>query len=427
MGSVNGLLSEIPLPDMLRVRQHFQSRKLENPALEVRRVLARPELAATAKPGMRIAVTAGSRGIDNIALITREVLCILNEWGAYPFLVPAMGSHGGATAEGQIDFLRGYGITEERMGVPILSSMETTQVGTTPGGEPVYADKNACGADGIVLINRIKPHTGFRGDYESGLVKMAAIGLGKQKGAEAVHSAGPEKMAQRVCEFGSCVIRNTPVLFGIGIVENSFDKTCGISALTVPEIFEREPLLLQEAKAMMPTLRFEKLDLLIIDRIGKNISGPGMDPNISYTFLSQAAIPEELRVKRAKRVVVLDLTDETHGSAMGIGMADIITKRAFEKMDLNATYPNCLTGAVTESAKIPMMFDSQRLAIQAAIKTLQGCDKSRLRIVRIRDTLHISEIEISDAMLEEARLNPSTEILSAPSQLRFDTHGNLFE
>ena len=296
----------------------------------------------------------------------------------------------------------------------------------TDSGETVWVDRYAKEADGIVLFNRIKPHTGFRGDYESGLVKMAAIGLGKQKGAETVHDGGPAVMASRVREFGCRAIRAVNVLFGVGTVENAYEKVRMVRALTRDEIFTEEPEMLAVAKSGMPRIMFEHLDVLIVDQIGKNISGPGMDPNITHTYLPGAAIPEELRAKRATRVVIFDLTEETHGAAMGIGMSDITTKRLFEKMNLDTTYPNCLTGGVTVSAKIPMMFDSQKLAIQAAIKTLNGADLEHLRIVRIKDTLHTEHIEISEALMQEARENPDVEIVSEPAPLTFDEDGNLF-
>lgn len=425
MGSVNEYLSGVPVPAMARVRQRFPDQRLADPAAALRRELARPEVRRTIRPGMTVAVTAGSRGIDCYVPLLRELIAGLRDMGAQPFVIPAMGSHGGATAQGQRELLAGYGVTEESVGAPIRATMETVRAGATPGGEPVWVDALAAQADGVVLFNRVKPHTGFRGGYESGLVKMAAIGLGKQKGAEIVHSGGPSAMARRVREFGCAAIRQGRVLFGVATVENAYDKVAQVRALTAREIFGQEPVLLDQAKELMPRLLAEGLDVLVVDRIGKNISGPGMDPNITHTYLPGAPIPEELRAKRAQRVAVLDLTAETHGAAMGIGMADVTTRRVMDKMDFDATYPNCLTSGTTVSAKLPMVFDSDRLAIQAAIRTLNGADWSALRMVRIRDTLHLGEIWASQALLPELEAHPAAEILSPPAPLPFDEAGNL--
>lgn len=426
MFSINSLLSEIKLPPMALARQCFPDHHLNAPVQTLREQFFNPAVRSLIRPGMSIAVTAGSRGLHCYPELMKELILQLKELGAKPFIIPAMGSHGGATAQGQKELLAGYGITEEAMGAPIRSSMDTVQAALTDSGEPVWIDRYAWEADGIVLFNRIKPHTGFRGDFESGLVKMAAIGLGKQRGAETVHAGGPALMAQRVRDFGTRAIQASRVLFGVATVEDSFDRVCGIRVLTAPEILAEEPRLLEKAKAMMPSILLEELDVLIVDRIGKNISGPGMDPNITHTYLPGAPISEDLRAKRARRVVVLDLTEETHGAAMGIGMADITTRQLWKKMDLEATYPNCLTSGATHSAKLPMFFDSHRLAIQAAVKTLNQTDKSNLRIVRIQDTLHLEEIWISQALLPEAEKHPRLQLLSSLQPLPFDQKGNLF-
>lgn len=426
MGAVNDLLRDVALPPMARVCQKFPGEYLEDPSAALRRELARTAIRSRVRPGMSVAVTAGSRGLDAYVPLLRTLIGGLREMGAEPFLVPAMGSHGGATAAGQAALLAGYGITEETVGAPVRSSMEVVRAAESPDGEPVWVDRLAWEAGGIVLFNRVKPHTGFRGNYESGLVKMAAIGLGKQKGAERVHAGGPAAMAQRVRDFGTAAIRRAKVLFGVATVENGYDRVHTVRALTPDEIFREEPVLLERAKALMPRILFENLDVLVVDRIGKNISGPGMDPNITHTYLPGAPIPEELRARRAKRVAVLDLTEETHGAAMGIGMADVTTRRVLEKMDFDATYPNCLTSGVTASAKLPMVFDSDRLALRAAVQTLAGADRAGLRVVRIRDTLHLGEVWVSEALLAEAAACRSAEVLAPAEPLPFDGAGNLF-
>lgn len=439
-GVVSRLLKDIPVPKMFRARQTFPREVIspeEIPGV-VNRELGQEPFASLVKPGMQIAITAGSRGIRNVDIITRAVVDFVKSRGADPFIVPAMGSHGGATAPGQKELLAAYGITEETVGAPVRATMEVVEADRTEAGEPVWVDRYAWEADGIVLFNRIKPHTGFRGEYESGLVKMAAIGLGKQKGAEVVHAGGPARMAERVREFGTRAIRAARVLFGAATVENAYDQVSRVRLLTREELFREEPLLLAQARGSMPRIMLEDLDVLVVERIGKNISGPGMDPNITHTYLPGAAIEPELRAKRARRVAVLDLTEETHGAAMGIGMADTTTRRVFEKMDRDATYPNCLTGGVTVSAKLPMFFDNDRLAIQAAVKTLggvagsqrsqepeSGMAGSRCRMVRIRDTLHLGEIWISEALVPEARACPDIQIVSGLASLEFDQDGNL--
>ncbi len=420
----NDLLSSVTVPKMVKVRQIFENKKITDLHGALQETLNTEKITTQIKPGMSIAITSGSRGIDNIAAITRQVVDFLKEKGANPFIVPAMGSHGGAVAEGQIEVLESFGITEESMGCPIKASMEVDVLAKMPDGTEVYIDKFAHSADGIVVINRIKPHTGFRGSYESGLFKMMTVGLGKQKGAETVHNRGRLKMGETIEFGGNAYLEHANVLFGVAIVENAFDKTYKIQALTPEEIKSQEPKLLLEAKNLLPRIMFENLDVLIIDNMGKNISGTGMDTNITKSFSYESKISRE---GRAKKIVVLDLTPESHGSAVGLGTADITTHRLFEKMDLNTTYPNLLTTGGTDSAKIPMMFESQNLAIKAAIKTVIGVKEEQMKIVRIKDTLHITDIEISESLLDEAKQNENIEILTAPYELSFDSHGNLFD
>ena len=422
--SVNRLLDPVVLPRMVKVRQKFSAGVVEDPRQEILNGLNRPLIRGLFKPGMRIGISAGSRGIDNYLVSVKAIVDFIKSCGAEPFVFPAMGSHAGATAEGQKSMLAGYGITEESVGAPVLSSMETVVIGHI-NGEEVHVDKYAHEADGIVLLNRIKPHTGFRARHESGIVKMAAVGLGKQHGAQIIHSGGPAKMGERVFAFGDYVIKHENILCGVGLVENAFDKTEAIYVMAKDEIEDVEAEALERAKGNMPSILFGDLDVLIVDRTGKDISGPGMDPNVTYSFLPGAPIPDELRAKRAKRIVTLSLTEATHGSAMGIGMADITTRRVFDSIDLDATYPNCLTSGVTVSAKIPMFFDSDRYAVKAAVMTLSKMDATDLRFVRIKDTLHLSEIEISEALLEEARADDRIEILSDPYEFPFDEKGNL--
>ena len=422
MGVVNRLVGGMPIPRMVRVRQEFDGARLADVGGAVRETLRGSGVLRSVRPGMRVAVTAGSRGIANIALILRTITEALREAGAAPFVVPAMGSHGGATAEGQLDVLRSLGITEDYLGCPVESSMEVREIGRTPDGRPVQIDARAAAADGIVAVNRVKPHTSFTGPYESGLMKMLAIGLAKQAGAEVCHQEGYANMAANIEKYGRAILRDAKVLFGVAILENAYDQTCEVAALPPEEIAKREPALLLRAKALMPGILLPNVDVLVVDRMGKNISGLGMDPHITGCFATGYASGPP----RPGKLAVLDLTDETHGNANGIGVADVTTRRLLERFDPEVTYPNAITATLTQAVRMPLVMDSHKLAIQAAIKTAPGFDKARIRMVRLRDTLHLSEIFISEAMLPDAAANPRVEVLGEPEELPFDGEGNLF-
>ncbi|MBQ3864507.1 MAG: DUF2088 domain-containing protein [Clostridia bacterium] len=417
------LMDSIQLPKMVRVRQKMYSEHIEPADLPgvIADRLSQPKFSNTFRAGARIAITAGSRGVANIPVILKAVADFLKTKGAYPFIVPAMGSHGGATAEGQKKLLAGYGITEESIGVPILSSMEVKQVGTTCEGHPVYIDKNAAEADGIVLVGRIKPHTDFQGPYESGLMKMMTIGLGKRQGADTCHEEGFAHMAHLVPLFGNVILQNAPVISGIGLIENAYDQTAEVHALLPAEIPDEEPKLLNRARSIMARILIPESDVLVVDRIGKDISGDGMDPNISGTF-----IPPLQGGHKAQRTVVLDLTDATHGAALGIGCADVTTRRLFDKIDYSATCVNAITCTVLQFVKIPIVMPSDEKALQIAVRTCTLIDKKNPKIVRIRDTMRVGEIEISEALLPEALQNPDLEVLDDPKPWAFDADGNLW-
>lgn len=422
MQIVESLLKDVAIPRFVRVRQHFPDdhippEKIPGAVVEL---LADSGAASALKPGMRVCLTCGSRGIDNIVAITRAVADYCRQKGALPFAIPAMGSHGGASAEGQLAVLHSLGITEETIGCPIHSSMETVQIGHTEEGQPVYIDRNAAEADGIILINRIKPHTSFRGKYESGLMKMMAIGLGKQRGAETCHAEGFGQMHRKVPLFGGAILRNAPILFGLGILENAHDRTAQLHVLMPEEIEEREPILLQEAFRLMPSIGFPECDVLIVDEIGKNISGCGMDPNISGVF----ALPGMTGGIRAQRRCILSLTEETHGNGYGMGAADAVTDRLFRQLDLAQIYPNSITSTSLGFSKIPLIMPTDRAAIALCIRTCNKLDKDAPRIIRIRNTLALGEMEISEALIPE--MTENMEIISEPYSLPFDENGNLF-
>ena len=419
---IHQLVQGTYIPKMVKVRQIFDRPRIADIPSALREQLMRDPILRTIQPGMRIAVTAGSRGVANIAVILRELCAVVREQGAHPFLVPAMGSHGGATAEGQRAIIESYGITEEFCQAPILSSMEVVHLGDTEAGRPVYLDKNAAQADGIIPVGRIKPHTDFRGPCESGVIKMLVIGLGKQRGAEAFHTIGAKHMAENLLQYGRVILRKAPVLFGIGLLENAYDETYRIEVLEKDAIEDQEPRLLEDAKAHMGKILFDPIDLLIVDKIGKNISGEGMDPNVTGRF----ATPYASGGIHAEKCVVLDLTDESHGSIVGLGMADATTSRVMRKADFAASYANSMTSTLFLPSKIPLVFDSDKVAIQACLKYCGEHDPQAPRIVRLQDTLHLGEILVSQALAEEAAQNERIEILSQPHDLIFDEKGNLW-
>ena len=422
MGVVNDLAAKMPLPRMVQVGQHFDRTAVTDIDGSVEKALAEEGVLDSVRPGMSIAVTAGSRGISNIAAILRRVVRALEERGAKPFVIPAMGSHGGATAQGQSDVLTALGVTEEYLSCPIRSSMDVKRIGTTFDGRPVQIDAHAAAADGIVVVNRVKAHTTFTGPVESGLMKMMAIGLAKQAGAEVCHQEGYGKIAGNIRKYGNAILEYANILFGVAIIENAFDDTYEIHAVR-PQNFEKtETKLLKRSKSLMPRIMFSDIDVLVVDKMGKNISGLGMDPHITGCFAS----PYASGPPRPDKLVVLDLTDETHGNANGMGVADVTTRRLLEKFDSEATYPNALTATLTPAVRIPMVMDNQRLAIQTGVKTAAGFDKENIRMVRITDTLSLSRIWISEAMLEDARNTPGVTVIGKPEELAFDEEGNLF-
>jgi hypothetical protein len=378
----------------------------------------------TVKRGARLAVAVGSRGIANLARIVKSTVEILREKGAEPFIVPAMGSHGGATAEGQTALLASLGITESSVSGPIRSSMEVAPLGQGGCGIELCMDQNAFQSDGIVLINRIKPHTDFHGQYESGLVKMAVIGLGKERQAQAIHRYGVPGLRDLVPRAATDVFGTGKILLGLAIVENASDETMRIVALPGPEILSREPELLELARANLPRLPVEKLDVLIVDRLGKNISGTGMDTNVIGRIRIHGE-PEPIS-PQIGAIVVTDLTEESHGNATGVGLADVTTRRLFNKIDFHVTNRNVVTSSFLERGKIPLVAGTDAEAVEFALRSIGGAVGAQPRVLRIRDTLHLGQLYASDALLEE--LSRRTEIhILGPAVEAFDENGCLRE
>lgn len=416
MDIISELLREIQLPKMVQVRQKFPTPQIADVAGEVKKAIKEAGVLSGINEEDRVAIAVGSRGIADLPTLVRETVAAVKAAGGNPFIVPAMGSHGGATAEGQIDVLLQLGISEEAVGAPIRSSMEVIKLDELPNGLPVYIDKFAYESDKIIVINRIKPHTAFRGPVESGLMKMITIGLGKQKGAEAAHAYSFKYMAEHVPEMAKVSLSKASIIFGLASIENAYDKPAKIVAVPAEDLEVVEPGLLLEAKSLMPKIHFDSMDVLIVNELGKDISGDGMDPNITGNF----ATPYATGGPDVKRTVVLGLTEKTHGNANGIGMADMTTKAVMNEIKWEKGYANALTSTVTDVVKLPMFLDTQELAVKAAIKTCNAFDLNKVRIVRIKNTLEIGEIWISESMMEEAIKNEDIEILSDPEDLALD-------
>lgn len=421
MSIFNELLDHIPIPRMITVRQHFDRPRIDDLETEFLSRLSENDLLDKVREGMTIAVTAGSRGITDqprmITLIVRE----LKKRGAKPFIVPAMGSHGGATAEGQKSMLEDMGISEETVGAPVRATMEVTRIGTSDNGLPVVIDKNAHDADGIVVFNRIKRHVSFRGPFESGLMKMITIGLGKQRGAELCHELGFGTMAENIPAIGRTSIEKSNILFAVGLIENAYHETCRIEVMPKEEIETKEPPLLEESKRLSSRLYFDNVDVLIMDEIGKDISGTGFDTNTVGRFHT----PYASGGPRINKIVVLDLTEKSHGNANGLGIVDYTTRRVYEKFRFDQTYPNVLTSTVTHSGKLPVVLENDRHALQAAVRTCNILDKTKVRMVRIKNTLQLDEIAVSETLLPEVEQHKNMQSVGGPYKLTFDAEGNL--
>ena len=412
-------------PRMLRIRQKFDAPRVTDIPAEVERQLATLKLQAKIKPGQTVAITAGSRGIANIAVIIKAAVQHFQKLGAQPFIVPAMGSHGGGTAEGQREIIEGYGVTEEYCGCPIKASMETVIVAETPQGIPVHFDKHASQADHVFVCGRVKPHTNFVGDIESGLHKMMLIGLGKHNGAKIYHRAIMDySWIEIVRSVADAVIRNCKVVAGLGIVENAYDETGLIAAVAPEEFFQREKELLVLAKQWLPRLPFRQVHLLIIDEIGKNISGTGMDTNvIGRKYNDHRATDRDDTSVRT--VFVRGLTEATHGNACGIGIAEFTNTRTVNSIDRRITAINSITGGHAPAAAIPIWYDTDREVVENALTTIGLATSERAKVIQIPDTLHLAEVLVSEAYLPEIQQRPDLEIISEPQDLQFDAAGNL--
>ncbi len=411
---------DVNYPKIARIKQKFKGSFVDDIPGEIKNQLAHLQLSKKIKKGDTVAITAGSRGVSNISVITKAVVNELKALGAKPFIVPAMGSHGGGNAEGQKSVLGKYGITEERMGVPIKSSMDVVEIGRSEYGIPVYLDKNAEQADHIAVINRVKAHTRFTGTIESGIVKMLLIGLGKREGATYYHRAIMQHSFDEIIKsVAPIIISKVKILFGLAIIENAFEQVAGITGIKPEDILETEPKLLKESYDLLAKLPFKKSDLLIIDEMGKNLSGTGMDTNI----IGKKDNP----TVEITRIFVRDLTAKSHGNACGIGLADFTTQKLVDKIDYNATYVNCITGQRPEGAKIPMTYKTDREAMEAALATSGLINTEEAKIMWIKNTLELEELHVSEGFADEIASRDDLELLTPFTEPRFDSYDNLLQ
>jgi len=408
-------------PRMFRIKQALEGPVIFDVLRTIHDNLQSLNLQHQVKNGQAVAITAGSRGITGIAKILKSIVGECKSLGLKPFIIPAMGSHGGATADGQKHLLEHYDITAESMDCEIKSSMEVVQIGVVKG-IPVYCDRNAWEADHIVVVARVKPHTDFDNEIESGLFKMMDIGLGKQKGAEIYHRAGQHySYAEIFPAVGKTVLETGKILFGVAIVENGYGDTAKAEVISPKDFYDKGKNLLRDAKSWLGRLPFDNLDLLIVDEMGKNISGAGMDPN----DIGRQCIQKHPESPKIHHLFVRDITMESDGNATGIGMADLTTKRLVEKINRTVTNMNVVTSAALDVTKIPVWFDSDRDALKTALGMIGLTAPEDARVVRIKNTLHLTEMLVSEPLREEVTMNNSLSVLALPEEMQFDVDGDL--
>lgn len=400
-----------PLPKMHKVRQDVPTDRLQDIAGAVRTEISKDEIRAKIKPGAKVAVCVGSRGLKNLPIIVKAVVDCISDAGGNPFILSAMGSHGSGREAGQREVLADYGITEETMGVPVVTKVDVTLIGKTKSRDvDVWFDNIALECDLIVPINRIKLHTHFSGDIQSGLHKMLTIGLGNHVGCTAYHQSDFKYFGTTMVEAVDIIMQKANVGFGVAVVENAYDETYLIEAVMAETMFEREKALLKLASANYPRIMVEDIDILIVEQIGKNISGAGVDPHVVGKSFNIDKFP--LPVPNVDQMILLDATDKTHGNLAGVGNFTVITRKVFEKMNYDSTYANCIAAKSFEEAKIPIIAADEEEAIRMVVKALKhGADRDNLKIVKIKNTLELDEIEVSDALIPYVQDHPKLTLL----------------
>ena len=399
-----------PLPEYIRVKQHFDDTHLEDAEVPaaLRASLSREEIRSVVKPGMRVAVGVGSRGIRNLLPVVQETVRFLKEMGAHPFIVSAMGSHGSGTEEGQRETLYSYGITEENLGVPVVTTVDTVLAGHCKNGRPVWFDRAASEADLIVPVNRVKLHTDFAGPLQSGLCKMLVIGLGNHKGCTAVHEENIDDFAEVIEETASLIMEKMPVGFGVALMENAYDQTFLVEAVPGKNLIAREKELAKIAEGKMPFIRLPEADVIVCQYIGKDISGAGFDPNI----LGRSTLLKTFRlhIPNYQRLVLLDVTPASHGNAIGLGLFDFVTQKVVDQLNLEAIYANAIPVMALRDACIPLTMPDEDSAVRAALKCCRGIDRENPKIIRIHSTLHLEHIEVTPALLPDVERTPGLTI-----------------
>jgi len=416
-------IEEVPMPKMVRIKEKYESDKIDDVRAHIETEMDKVEIDKSSLKGKSIAVTVGSRGIPSLPVLVKAICDKLKKWGAEPFIIPAMGSHGGGTAEGNLEVINGYGITEEAIGVPIKASMEVKLIGQMDDAAhtPIYCDKYAAEADGIVLFNKVKPHTDFKGYNESGICKMIAIGIAKHTGCSWFHKQGFDTFGERIPIVAKEFLEKMNVVMGIGVVQNAYDEISEIMAFPKEKIMEGDHEMLQIAKKRLPRMKFDNIDVLIIDKIGKNISGEGADPNVT----GRGFMPYFKDDFHCKKLFIRGLTEQSHHNACGLGLADITTRRCLNSCDWASTWINLSTNTMIDGGKIPVYQNNDFEALRLAIRTCTKIDYSKARVARIHDTLSLDELEISESLIPDVMNRDDVEIVSEPYELQFDKDGYL--
>lgn len=409
-------LEDISLPKCCRVKQDIPDPRIDDVAAETRVKLENSGLSNKISPGQKVCIAAGSRGIHKLSTVIKSVVSYVKGLGANPVIVPAMGSHGGAEPDGQREVLEGYGIEESIVGAPIEASMEVRQVGETSSGVPVYCDSVVLESDAAIIVNRVKVHTSFSGEHESGILKMMAIGLGNHRGATTLHAEGFGAFSELIPSAGKILLQEAPIALGVGLLENGLDHLCEIGAWDPEEIVPKEKAMLERQKELMPEIPFDEVDLLIVEEIGKDISGSGMDTNVVGKVKPVRA--------NIEWILLLDLTDETHGNACGVGLADLTTKRVFDKFDPASTYTNLITSKALARGRLPVILSNDLVALKTGIK-LSRKNPDNVKIVRLKNTLELGEFEVSEGLLPEVRDQSLLSIVEEPRTLVFNEAGEL--
>lgn len=421
MSQINEILDNIKLPQIMKVSQTFDNTKLDDVEGDLNQKLIDKNIKDKIKQGMKIAITGGSRGTSSYKELMKTIVSFVKKCGATPFIVPSMGSHGGGTSEGQENMLKKLGITKESVGCEIISSMDVVEVGRTSKDLPVYIDKNAANADGIILLNRVKLHTSFRGKYESGLIKMMAIGLAKRKGADMTHFLRYENMAENLVEVGKIALNNLNIICGVASIENGYNEVADVFVLNKDEILQEEPKILEKSKRLMPRIYLDDIDVLIVNEIGKNISGTGVDTNIVGRFHTNAASGGPNTVKLG----FLDISEKSGGNGNGMGLADFVSKKFFRKIDFESTYINAITSTEPNSVKLPLVLDNDKYVFQGCVKLCGVKNIQDIKLVIINNTKELDEIYMSKSAFEntvdKSKVKKESELFDIP----FDDEGNL--